>query len=143
MAAPIFLDVNVFMYAAGTEHAYKAPCLHILSDGEAGKLTAVINAEIIQELLYRYSRIHLTEKGIHLCQTIFQYPLAILPVTSDDTKKAVEVFSQYHAIGIKPRDVIHTAVMQNNDISHLISADKEFDRLPFIKRIDPFDYPAA
>jgi hypothetical protein len=32
MAPPTFLDVNIFMYAAGAPHPYKGPCVHILAD---------------------------------------------------------------------------------------------------------------
>jgi len=49
-----FLDSNIFMYAAGKDHVYKNPCLTILNGIEAHKLSAVINSEILQELLYRY-----------------------------------------------------------------------------------------
>jgi predicted nucleic acid-binding protein len=52
-----FLDVNVIMYAAGKPHPYKNPCIRILSDVEKGHIATVINTEILQELLYRYSRI--------------------------------------------------------------------------------------
>lgn len=31
-----FLDSNVFMYAAGAPHLYKAPCVRILSNVETG-----------------------------------------------------------------------------------------------------------
>lgn len=140
MNTPIFLDANVFMYAIGAEHVYKAPCLRILSDVETGKLTAVINTEIMQEMLYRYSYIGRPDTGIQICQTILEYPIDILPVTVSDTKQAIKLFKSYHPSGIKPRDVIHIATMQNNRITHLISADKEFDRLPSIIRIDPLAY---
>ena len=140
MNKPIFLDANIFMYAVGSEHVYKAPCLRILSDVEEGKLTAVINTEIIQEMLYRYSHINLPDKGIQICQTILEYPINILPVTVTDAKQAIKLFSTYHSSGIKSRDVIHVATMQNNRITHLISADKEFDRLPSVTRIDPLAY---
>ncbi|MFQ5614176.1 MAG: hypothetical protein ACE5H9_18800 [Anaerolineae bacterium] len=45
---------------------------------------------------------------------------------------------------MKPRDAIHAANMKNNGISRLISADKDFDPLGFVARMDPLDYlPAA
>lgn len=140
MNTPVFLDANVFMYAIGAEHAYKKPCLRILSDVETGRLTAVINTEIIQEMLYRYSYIGRPDTGIQICQTILKYPIDILPVTVSDAKQAVKLFKTYHDSGIKPRDVIHIATMQNNQITHLISADKEFDRLPSVTRVDPQAY---
>ena len=38
MAEKHFLDVNVFMYAAGAPHPYKEPCVRILADLETGIL---------------------------------------------------------------------------------------------------------
>ena len=48
IASLIFIDVNVFMYAAGAPHSYKAPCVIILSDIEIGALAAAINTEAQQ-----------------------------------------------------------------------------------------------
>lgn len=53
MVNPVFIDANVFMYAAGKRHPYKNPCLHILKDVETKALSATVNTEIFQELLYR------------------------------------------------------------------------------------------
>lgn len=138
----IFLDANVFMYAAGASHPYKEPCVRILSDVETGVLVAAINTEILQELLYRYSHIKLTGKGVQLCRDILKYPLTILPVTETDIRLAIDLFDTYRVAGLKPRDSIHAATMQNNNITRLISADKDFDQLGFVSRIDPLTYPS-
>ncbi len=137
MAEITFLDVNIFMYAAGVPHPYKDPCVRILSDVEMGVLVAAINTEILQELLYRYSHIKLADKGLQLCRDILQYPLTILPVTEADLRLAIDLFESHRAVGLKPRDAIHAATMQNNGISRLISADKHFEHLDFVTRIDP------
>jgi hypothetical protein len=136
----IFLDVNVFMYAAGKPHTYKNPCLHILKDVETQALLAAVNTEIFQELLYRYSHIGVAEKGIQLCNDILNYPLVILPVTKADIHLAMDLFNQYKNTGVKPRDAIHAATLKNNGITQLISADKDFDNFDFLTRIDPKDY---
>ena len=140
MEEPVFLDVNVFMYAAGKPHRYKNPCLHILKDIETQSLTGVVNTEIFQELLYRFSHIGLIEKGIQLCNDILKYRLTILPVTEADIRLTIELVEQYKNSGIKPRDAINAATLKNNKIKRLISADKDFDNLDFITRIDPKDY---
>jgi len=136
----IFLDVNVFMYAAGKQHKYKTPCVKILTALENGDLEAVVNTEIFQELLYRYYYINLSDKGILLCQNILKYPVIILPVTEDDIKLSIELFNSYKTTGLKPRDCIHAATMKNNGITTIISADKDFDEIDFLKRIDPCNY---
>ncbi len=142
-SASTFLDVNIFMYAAGAPHVYKEPCPQILFDVEIGKLPAVINTEILQEVLYRYSHIGLAEKGIRLCREIFEYPLTILPVVIADMRAAVDLFEARRLIGIKPRDAIHAATMRNNGIVRVLSADRDFEGFGFLTRIDPSTYHHA
>jgi uncharacterized protein len=136
----MFLDANIFMYAAGKPHPYKNPCLHILKDVETRALPAVVNTEIFQELLYRYTHIGVAEKGIQLCNDALKYPLTILSVTEADVRLAISLFEQHKSAGVKPRDAIHAATLKNNGITQLLSADKDFDSFDFLTRIDPNDY---
>jgi len=137
---PVFLDVNIFMYAAGQPHPYKETCVRILSDVETGKITTVINTEILQELLYRYTHIELADKGVQLCRYVLKLPLTVLPVTVADLQLAIELFEQPRQAGLTPRDAIHAATLRQNGLCQLLSADKNFDHLDFLQRIDPLDY---
>lgn len=140
MEEPVFLDANIFMYAAGKPHTYKNPCLHILKDIETQELTGVVNTEILQELLYRYSHIGLIEKGIELCNEILQYPLTVLSVSESDVLLAIDLIQEYKSSKITPRDAFHAAIIKNNHINEIISADKDFDNFDFLTRINPKDY---
>lgn len=140
MSDPVFLDANVFMYAAGAAHAYKEPCKRILADVESGSLIAVSNTEILQEILYRFHRIQLPDKGLQLCQFVLELPLQVLPVTVSDIQSAVAILEQFRPISLKTRDAIHAATMQNSQLTRIISADRDFDHLPFVERIDPLIY---
>jgi len=135
-----FLDSNIFMYAAGKDHVYKNPCLIILNEVESLRLSAVINSEVLQELLYRYSHIGLADKGIVLCKEIMKYPITIFPITEIDIRDAIELFNEINPSKISPRDAIHAANMKNNGINKIISADKDFDKFDFVKRIDPLEF---
>lgn len=135
-----FIDVNVFMYAAGKPHPYKDPSIQILSDLESGILSGLVNTEIFQELLYRYYHIKIAEKGIELCRNILQLPIKILPIKEQDIRLAIDLFELHRNKGLKPRDAMHTATMKNNGIIKIISADKNFDAIDFIQRIDPLNY---
>ena len=138
-----FLDVNIFMYAAGKPHPYKDPCIRILTDVETGILVAAINTEVCQELLYRYHHIGLADKGSQLCRDILSYPLTVLPVLEPDVRLAIDLFDAHKAVGLRPRDAIHAATMQNNGITRLLSTDKDFYHLGFVTRIDPLAYIAS
>lgn len=140
MKEAIFLDSNIFMYAAGKPHIYQEPCIQIVKDVELKNLSAVINTEILQELLYRYSQIGLNEKGIQLCRIILNFPLLILPVTESDVRLAVKLYPEFLKFNIKTRDIIHSANLKNNGIIQIISADKHFSHFNFLERIDPLEY---
>ena len=128
------------MYAAGKPHPYKDACVRIVSDVENRRLNAAINTEIVQELLYRYSMIGMVTQGVQLSRHVLKLPLTVFPVTETDAHSAIDLFEQYHATGLKPRDAIHAATLRQHDIRSMISADRDFDVLSFMTRIDPLDY---
>ena len=139
MTETYFLDVNVLMYAAGQDHPYKQPCLRVLAAVEAGLLSVAVDAEIIQELLYRYSNIGLTKQGVQLAFDLLAYHPSILPLGAPEIGLALEIFSQHHSQGVRPRDAFHAAAMLSNGLHRIISADRDFDHIQGIARLDPHD----
>lgn len=135
--ASYFLDVNLPMYAAGKEHPYKESCIWVLTEIANGRLEAVIDAEIIREILYRYGALRQWQVGVQMAQNLLDLVPTVLPVTGDDMKTAVSLFAQYAPQGVKARDVLHTAVMHTHQLSHIISTDKHFDQIEGITRLDP------
>lgn len=135
--APYFLDVNVPMYAAGKAHPYKDSCVWVLTEIANGRLDVVIDAEIIQEVLYRYGAIQQWQIGAQMAENLLDLVPGVLPVTVEEMKTAVSLFAQYAPQGVKARDLLHTAVMQNHQLTHIISTDQHFDQIDSITRLDP------
>ena len=135
--APFFLDVNVPMYAAGKAHPYKESCAWVLTEIVNGRLEAVIDTEIIQEVLYRYGAIRHWQVGVQMAESLLELITVVLPVTSEDMKTAVSLFAQYAPQGVKARDVVHMAVMHTHQLTQIISTDKHFDQINGITRLDP------
>lgn len=133
----LFVDVNVPMYAAGAAHRYREACIWVLQQIAAGHIEAVIDTEIIQEVLYRYGNLKRWQIAATMANNLFVLIPNVLAVTLSDAQLAVELFKKYAPQGITARDLIHVAVMQNNDIQHIISTDKHFDKIAGIKRLDP------
>jgi predicted nucleic acid-binding protein len=48
--AEYFLDINIFMHAAGKPHKFKEPCVTVLSSVASGDLSAAVDAEVFQEI---------------------------------------------------------------------------------------------
>lgn len=137
MPASFYLDSNIFMYAAGKEHLLKKPCVSIIDAVAEGDLVGFASAEVFQEILYRYFALDKRVEGIELC---LQGLLVceVLPVASEDIKRTISLCRAYSFLN--SRDALHAAIMINHGISTIISADKDFDQLGEIKRVDPSEF---
>lgn len=137
--AEYFLDTNIFMYAAGKPHKFKEPCVAILSKVASGNLSAAVDAEVFQEIMYRYHHINLADKGVDLAWSMVDIGIDVLPVTKKDIEISLYYYQKYRKWGVSPRDIIHVATMLNNGIEKITSVDKHFDVIEEVNRIDPFD----
>ena len=138
-----FLDTNIFIYAAGRESDYKAPCIQILADVVRGDLPAAINSEVCQEIMYVYHRRQRPDLAVEVVSRILRMPLTVLPVGRVETELAIAIYREKQAAGLPPRDAIHAAVMRQNGIRRVISTDPHFDLLDDLERVDPRDYTGS
>jgi predicted nucleic acid-binding protein len=125
------------MYAAGRDHPYRQSCVTILSRIADGDLAAAIDTEIIQEILYRYGAMREWDVAVKMASNLLQLAPQVLPITPADAATAVELFAEYAPAGVTARDLIHVAVMRNNEIVTIISTDAHFDQIDGIIRLDP------
>ncbi len=135
--SPVFLDVNVPMYAAGKPHDYKDSCVWVMREIAHGRLTAVIDTEIIQEVLYRYGALRQWQIAASMSVNLLTLIPTVYPISTADIHLTVNLFQRYAPQGVKARDIIHAAVMQNNGLTRIISTDKHFDAIDGIVRVDP------
>jgi uncharacterized protein len=133
--AAYFIDTNIFIYAKGKDHPLKSTCISWIKQIGENNITAVINTEIIQEILYRFQSIKRMPEGILLSKEAIEICRLILPVTERDLQKAIEII-ELHS-NVQTRDAFHAATMLNNGIKEILSADPHFDLIPGIRRIDP------
>jgi len=140
----VLIDTNVFMYAAGREHPHRGPCREVvrqLGTGLVGGRTAAVDAELFQEIAYRYASIGRASLGLQMQRSVAALPLEFLPV--DD-----EVIEAFMALQERPdvtqasakicvRDLLHVAVMQRFGIETILSTDRDFDAIEGIERLAP------
>jgi len=135
-----FIDTNVPMYAVGAEHPLKKPCVAILEAVATGVLTAVTDIEVLQEILHRYTALGQRTRAAEVARLFLQVVPEALPITKDTFLLAIELHLSYTAL--QARDALHAAVMQQHSIGRIISADRHFDSLPGITRLDPSSWSA-
>ena len=134
--APVFIDTNIPMYAAGASHPLKKPSQRVILAIATGRIDAVTDAEVFQEILYRYIHIKEPKKGFQVFDHFHRIMMGrILPIEALDMLKARKLAAQYPFLS--PRDLIHLAVMNHHGIKEIVSTDKGFDNVPDIQRIPP------
>jgi predicted nucleic acid-binding protein len=139
----LMLDVAVPMYAAGTPHAYQPACQWTMTEIAAGRLSAAIDTETIQEVLHRYGALGRFAAAVQIATDLLSIVSQVLSVNSADAQLAIQPFQQYAAQGVPARDLVHAAVMQNNGLTEIVSPDKHFDLIAGITRVDPLTLYAA
>jgi predicted nucleic acid-binding protein len=139
----VFLDANVVMYAVGSEHPYRLPCQQVMTAIANDALKAAIDTEIVQEILHRYGALRRYTEAVAIAEDLLALVDLVYPVTLRDIRRALELFAEYSAYGTQARDTIHAAIMQNNGIRLIVSADRHFDRVEGIERVDPQELSQA
>lgn len=138
-----FLDVNIPMYAAGQDHPLKVPCARIMTEIANARLDVAIDTEIIQEILYRFGALRRWDIAAAMASNLLELVPVVYPIRLVEANLTIELFNQYAPQGIPARDLIHVAVMNLNDLTHIISTDDHFDLIPGITRLDPDTLPTA
>jgi hypothetical protein len=72
------------MYAVGSEHPLKEPCVAILAEIARGDLIAATDAEVVQEILHPYSALGQRGRVVEVARLFLTVVPDVLPVTKDD-----------------------------------------------------------
>ena len=136
----IFLDANVLMYAAGSDHPYKAGSTALLDAVANGRIEATTSAEILQEILHRYRAIGRWQDGRRVYDLARKIVGTIVPVTVEMTDRARVLLDDYPRL--MARDALHAATCQMIG-AELCSYDADFDAIVGITRRTPEQLLAA
>ena len=132
----VLLDTNVFMYAAGEDHPLREPCVRIVEMVTARPDRFLADAEVFQEIIHRYRSVRRWPLGREVFHDFAEAMHGrIEPVYAEDVIHAAALADDY--TDISSRDLVHAAVALRLGVSHIISTDTDFDRLPVITRLAP------
>lgn len=131
-----FIDANVPIYAAGSDHPYKEPCARILRVLANAPQTFVTDSEVLQEILHRYLASGRWTLGREVVRAFAEAMRGrVESVHAEDIALAAELADRHSRVSA--RDLVHAAVMQRLGVDYIISADTDFDHLEGIERLDP------
>lgn len=132
----ILVDSNVFMYAAGADHPNKAPSADFLrAVARREEAEAVVDAEVLQEILHRYRAIGRWRDGRRVYDAARRIVPTVLPVTAEVLDRSRELLDEHP--DLDARDALHAAVAMLRGIETVVSYDRDFDDVPGIRRREP------
>ena len=129
----IFVDSNIPMYLIGAAHPHKAEAQVILERLIAAGQRLVTDAEVLQEILHRYTAIEKREAIGPAFQVMLDIVDEVVPIEKAEVLRAGEI-AQNRAM-MSARDAVHIAVMERHGIRSILSFDGDFDRWPGLQRI--------
>jgi hypothetical protein len=129
----IFIDSNVPMYLIGAAHPHKAEAQIILERLAAAGQRLVTDAEVLQEILHRYTAINKRDAIGPALQATLGIVDEVLPIEKVDVMRAAEIIR--NPALLSARDAVHIAVMERHEIRSIFSFDGDFDRWPGLQRI--------
>jgi len=129
-----FIDSNVFFYAKMLDRKYGDACAKVLDKIVRSELEAVTSILVVIELANALRKYGLSDEVKDVVNAVFSLDIRVFEVDSLDVRTAAGIFNEFR---ISPYDCVHAAVMRKAGIVDIISADKDFDKIAWIKRLDP------
>lgn len=129
----ILVDSNVPMYLVGAAHPHKHDARLLLEQLVSEGTTLVTDAEVLQEILHRYTAIGRREAIQPAFDALLGVVDRVFPIERATVEEAKRIVLGH--LATSARDAIHAAVMRRHDIETILSFDQDYDRLPGITRI--------
>jgi len=138
-----YLDTSIIVYAVENHPVYGEACKEILSHVEDGKLKVCSSILVLVEFLNVLTKVNKllkreNEKTVDLRKNIDA--VLSLPIVWYDLNFLLIKHASEYDFDVSGVDYIHVATMELNGIHEILSADKELDKVSFIKRTDPLRY---
>jgi uncharacterized protein len=121
------------MYLIGAAHPHKAEAQIILERLIAAGQRLVTDAEVLQEILHRYTSISRREAIGPAFEVTLDMVDEVIPIGKGEVLRAAEI-AQHPAL-MSARDAVHIAVMERHAIRSILSFDADFDRWAGLQRI--------
>jgi len=128
-----FIDSNIPMYLIGAAHPLKAEAQILLERLIAQGERLVTDAEVLQEILHRYTAINRREAMDPAIQVTLDVVDEVFPVEKADVLRASEIAQSRRAPSA--RDALHIAIMERRGVGSILSFDADFDKWPGLQRM--------
>jgi predicted nucleic acid-binding protein len=109
----------------------------LLAEAEENPGQYNVSVEVLQEVLHVFWARRQLHDGLRAFDQMVKLFPEPLPIERTDSLLARSLLQRHPALS--PRDCIHAAVVLNHGLDAIISADRSFDQVSEIKRLDPLE----
>lgn len=133
MSEKIYIDANIFVYAASNNEIHGTKARLFLSKVNNGETEAVTSILTLDEVLWALQKLIGRESAHTITSSLLLFPnLTLVDATKNIIAEALFIYEQQR---IQPRDAIHLATMRFKNITTIFTDDSDFDKVQNIKRI--------
>ena len=129
----ILVDSNIPMYLVGAAHPNKEAARRALEEAVAAGESLCTDAEVLQEILHRYTAIRRPEDIDPAFDALLAIVDVVYPIERADVERARRLLRTTPTLSA--RDAVHIAVMQGRDVDRVLTFDTAFDGIPGIVRL--------
>lgn len=127
----IFIDSNIPMYLVGESHPHKIDAQRMLERAVAATERLVTDAEVLQEILHRYTAIDRRDAIQPAWSALLAVVDEVFPIELADVERAKEIV--FETRSLSSRDAIHLAIMDRHGIPTIMTFDRGFSGRPGIE----------
>lgn len=121
------------MYVVGRSHPKKELAKRLLERAVIDGERLVTSAEVLQEILHRYTSIRRREAIQPAFDALLGVVDEVFAVTPSDALRAKMLVLERE--DASARDALHVAVMEREAVARILSFDSGFDDFPGVQRI--------
>jgi uncharacterized protein len=135
----VYVDTNVFLYAAGADSRFRQPCVDFLRAVVERKVSGETGLMTLQEVVHHRQRRgdrQATARG----REVLSICTVVHPVDRHVGVSALDLIDRHP--GLETADAIHAATALTQGIALVVSADDDFDQISGLERVDPLDRAA-
>ena len=125
-----FIDTDVLVYAL-TDGPRREPCLRLLHAIAAGDVRATTSTLVIEELWHLEGRLGLAPGSARAAVEVFA------EIVSVDDWAMLSAMDDVGSAGLGTADRVHAATCRSERLVGIISADRAFDSMAGLSRIEP------
>jgi predicted nucleic acid-binding protein len=128
----LYLDANIFVFAALNTQEEGSKAVALLRKIQQGEEQAITSALTLDEVYWEVKKNRGMDKALETAEAMLNFPnLEIISADREIISSALQIIRQYH---LTPRDAIHASTAIAEKVDTIVSTDADFDKVKELRR---------